>query len=71
MPPTDAQRRARDKWLSEKVETINLRVPKGSKEIIRTHADELTEKHGESTNAFVYRTVMEAIQRDEQADSDR
>ena len=54
MPPTDAQRRARDKWLSEKVETINLRVPKGSKEIIKTHA----EKHGESTNAFVYRTVM-------------
>ena len=66
MPPTDAQRRARDKWLSEKVETINLRVPKGSKEIIKSHA----EKHGESTNAFVYRTVMEAIQRDEQADSD-
>ena len=26
MAPTDAQRRARDKWLSEKVETINLRV---------------------------------------------
>ena len=67
MPPTDAQRRARDKWLSEKVETINLRVPKGSKVIIKTHA----EKHGESTNAFVYRTVMEAIQRDEQTDNDR
>ena len=62
MPTTDAQRRARDKWLSEKVE--NLRVPKGSKEIIKSHA----EKHGESTNAFVYRTVMEAIQRDEKAD---
>ena len=46
---------------------MNLRVPKGSKEIIKTHA----EMHGESTNAFVYRTVMEAIQRDEQADSDR
>ena len=42
-------------------------MPKGSKEIIKTHA----EKHGESTNAFVYRTVMEAIERDEQADSDR
>ena len=64
MPTTDAQRRARDKWLSEKVETINLRVPKGSKKIIKSHA----EKHGESTNAFVYRTVMEAIQRDEKAD---
>ena len=64
MAPTDAQRRARDKWLSEKVETINLRVPKGSKEIIKTHA----EKRGESTNAFVYRTVMEAIERDEKTD---
>ena len=67
MAPTDAQRRARDKWLAEKVETINLRVPKGSKEIIKAHA----EKHRESTNAFVYRTVMEAIERDEKkADSE-
>ena len=64
MPTTDAQRRARDKRQNKKVETINLRVPKGSKEIIKSHA----EKHGESTNAFVYRTVMEAIQRDEKAD---
>ena len=64
MPTTDAQRRARDKWLSEKVETINLRVPKGSKEIIKSHA----EKHGESTHAFVYRTVMAANHRDEKAD---
>ena len=63
MSPTDAQRRARDKWLAEKVETINLRVPKGSKETIKAH--------GESTNAFVYRTVMEAIERDEKkADSE-
>ena len=63
-------RRITGQWLSPHlgcVATINLRVPKGSKEIIKTHA----EKHGESTNAFVYRTVMEAIQRDEQADSDR
>ena len=61
------RRAAYSKWLSEKVETINLRVPKGSKEIIKNHA----EKHGESTNAFVYRTVMGAIERDKQADSDR
>lgn len=67
MAPTDAQRRARDKWLAEKVETINLRVPKGSKEIIKAHAEKL----GESTNAFVYRTVMEAIECDEKkADSE-
>ena len=55
MAPTDAQRRARDKWLAEKVETI------------KAHAEKL----GESTNAFVYRTVMEAIERDEKkADSE-
>ena len=51
----------------KKVETINLRVPKGSKETIKAHAEKL----GESTNAFVYRTVMEAIERDEKkADSE-
>ena len=67
MASTDTQRRARDKWLAEKVETINLRVPKGSKEAIKAHAEKL----GESTNAFVYRTVMEAIERDEKkADSE-
>ena len=57
MAPTEAQRRARDKWLTEKVETINLRVPKGKKEIIRQHAA----KHGESINAFVNRIIDEAL----------
>ena len=42
-------------------------MPKGSKETIKAHAEKL----GESTNAFVYRTVMEAIERDEKkADSE-
>lgn len=60
MAPTDAQRRARDKWLAEKVETINLRVPKGKKAIYRQHA----EKHGESMNAFLIRAAQETIRRD-------
>ena len=58
MAPTDAQKRARDKWLSEKVETINLRVPKGKKEIIQHFAAE----HNESVNAFINRAVDEAMQ---------
>ena len=60
MPPTDAQRRARDKWLSEKVETINIRVPKGEKARIQAHAS----SRGESTNAFIYRAINETIQRE-------
>lgn len=60
MSPTDAQRRARDKWLSEKVETINIRVPKGEKARIQAHAA----AKGESTNAFIYRAINETIQRE-------
>lgn len=60
MAPTDAQRKARDKWLAEKVETINVRVPKGEKEHIRTHA----KQRGETMNQFLIRAAREAIQRD-------
>lgn len=60
MSPTDAQRRARDKWLSEKVETINIRVPKGMKAIIKEHA----EKSGESVNAFMIRAAEETMVRE-------
>ena len=62
MAPTDAQRRARDKWLAEKVETINVRVPKGTKAIIKAHA----EQQGESVNAFMLRAAEEAMERDKQ-----
>lgn len=60
MAPTDAQRRARDKWLAEKVETINVRVPKGTKEVYKAHA----ESQGESVNAFLQRAATETIERD-------
>ena len=60
MAPTDAQKRARDKWLHDKVEDIRFRVPKGKKAIIQEHAAKL----GESVNAFINRAVDEAIARD-------
>lgn len=62
MAPTEAQRRARDKWLSEKVETINMRVPKGHKDVIKQHA----ESCGESVNAFLIRAAQETIERDKE-----
>lgn len=60
MAPTDAQKRARDKWLTERVEDIRFRVPKGKKVIIQEHAA----TQGESVNAFINRAVDEAIARD-------
>ena len=60
MALTEAQKRARDKWLTEKVEDIRFRVPKGKKAIIQEHAAKL----GESVNAFINRAVDEAIAHD-------
>lgn len=57
---TDAQKRARDKWLNEKVEDVRFRVPKGKKEIIQQHVAQT----GESVNAFLNRAVDEAMERD-------
>ena len=60
MSPTDAQRRAIRKWQAEKAEEIKFRVPMGEKERIVAHA----KSQDESTNAFIYRAVNEAIERD-------
>lgn len=60
MAPTDAQRKARDKWLNEKVEEVKFRVPIGKKANIKVHA----EACGESVNAFLNRAVDEAMEHD-------
>ena len=60
MAVTESQKRARDKWLKEKVEEVKFRVPKGKKLAIQNHASEM----GESVNAFLNRAVDEAMQRD-------
>lgn len=43
-----------------------LVMPKGRKDAIRAHA----EKNGESLNGFINRAIDEAMERDDQADSD-
>ena len=57
---TEAQAKASAKYLSEKVEDIRIRVPKGQKSVIKAHA----EAQNESVNAFIVRAVNETIERD-------
>ena len=60
MPASKAQQRAVNKYMANNYDRINLTVPKGQKDIIKTHA----EARGESVNAFIGRAIAEAMERD-------
>ena len=60
---TDARRKASAKYLKESVEDIRIRVPKGQKEVVKSHSD----KMGESMNSFVVRAINETMERDNQS----
>ena len=60
MPRTPAQLAASKKYHQDKLEEIKFRVPKGAKAEIVEHAAQC----GESTNAFIYRAVKEAMERE-------
>ena len=62
MAATEAQKKAVAKWQREKTEEFKFRVPIGEKTRIQEHA----KAQGESANAFIYRAVNEAIERDNQ-----
>ena len=53
----------RNKWISEKLDRVNLTMPKGQKDTIKAHA----EAQGESLNAFINRAIMETMERDNPA----
>ena len=55
-----AQQRATAKYIKNTYDEIKIRVPKGKKEIIRSHAD----KKRESINGFINRAVDETIERE-------
>ena len=57
---TQAQKKAAEKYFAEKVETLQIRVPKCQKAILKAHADRMSE----SLNAFVVRAISEAMERD-------
>ena len=52
----------RNGWIAEKLDRINLTVPKGKKDTIKAHA----EAQGESVNGFINRAIDEAMERDRQ-----
>lgn len=50
----------RNAWIAEKLDRVNLTMPKGQKEAVKAHA----ESRGESMNAFINRAIVEAMERD-------
>ena len=50
----------KDRWNAKNYDEIKLRVSKGQKEVIQSHA----EAQGESVNGFVGRAIAEAMERD-------
>lgn len=61
---TAAHRRGNAKYLRETVETMQIRVKKGQKAVIRDHAAAM----GESMNQFVVRAIDETINRDKNSE---
>lgn len=53
----------RNAWIAEKLDRVNLTMPKGQKEAIKMHA----EARSESVNAFINRAIIETMQRDNAA----
>lgn len=60
MAVSKAQQKAVHKYVKANYDRQELTMPKGKKEIIRSHA----EQRGESVNAFINRAIDETIQRD-------
>ena len=49
-----------NRYMKANYDRVNLTLPKGEKESIKAHA----EAKGESVNAFIYRAIKEAMERD-------
>ena len=60
MAVSKAQQRAVSKYMKENYDEIKVRIAKGEKEVIKTHA----EAHNESVNAFINRAMQETMERD-------
>lgn len=60
MAVSKAQQKAVNKYMAEKYDRINLTVPKGQREVIRTHAA----AQGESVNGFLLRAIKQAMEQD-------
>lgn len=60
MAVSKAQQKAVSKYMRENYDVYQIRMPKGKKDVIKTHA----ETRGESVNAFIGRAIDETMERD-------
>lgn len=60
MTVSKAQQASVNKYVKANYDRVNVTMPKGKRETIKTHA----EARGESVNAFINRAIDEAIERD-------
>ncbi|MGN0455138.1 MAG: hypothetical protein ACI4G1_08220 [Ruminococcus sp.] len=64
MPVSQAQKRATAKYEQQNYDKVLLRLEKGKKDKIKSHA----ESKGESVNGFVKRAIDETMERDNAAE---
>ena len=64
MPASKAQQKAVSKYMKQNYDNFQIRMPKGKKDKVRTHA----EGRGESSNAFINRAIDETMQRDNETE---
>lgn len=60
MAISESQRKAVAKYNAANYDRVELRLPKGKKETVQTHA----EAQGESLNGFINRAISETMERD-------
>ena len=63
MAISKAQQKSVHKYVKANYDRMELTVPKGEKDHIKSHA----EKMGESVNSFIQRAIKEAMERDEKS----
>lgn len=64
MPSSKAQQKATNKYINKAYDRVNLTLPKGKKEEIKSHA----EGRSESVNGFIARAIDCQMARDKEED---
>ena len=62
MPVSEAQKRAVNKYITEKTDELKIRISKGKKSLLQAHASE----RSESLNGFVNRAIDCQMERDKE-----
>jgi uncharacterized protein (DUF1778 family) len=66
MATSKAQQKAVHKYVKANYDRLEVTVPKGTKAIIKDHA----EARGESVNGFINRAIVETLDRDKEREAE-